>query len=381
MFDRRQVRFVPLFGLALVSLMVGVLACTQPEVEPTEESSEAGSALIGTGGSEAEPVNDRPNPYETIENHFTLPEGRTWGSTSAVDIDIDGASIWVAERCGANICAGSDLPAVLKFDADGNVVTSFGGGMFLFPHGIHVDADGNVWITDAQGPNGEDSNRDGKGHAVYKFSPEGEVLLTLGTPGVAGDGTDGLLNTPNDVVTASDGSIFVGDGHGGQNRNATPETVARVVKFDSEGNYVMHWGELGSEPGQFKTPHGLAFDSAGRLFVADRGNVRIQIFDQEGNFLAEWYQFSRLSGIYISEDDILYGADSESSDASNPGWARGIRVGSAQTGEVSYFIPDPDPEPRGTTAAEGVAVDAAGNVYGAEVGPRALNKYVMSSSD
>ena len=314
--------------------------------------------------------------YETVENYFTLPDGRTWGSTSAVDIDIDGTSIWVAERCGANNCASSDLPAVLKFDAQGNLVKSFGEGMFLFPHGIHVDSEGNVWVTDAQGPNGEDPNRDGKGHQVIKFSPDGDVLLTLGEAGVAGDGTDGLLNTPNDVITAPDGSIFVGDGHGGQNRNAAPDTVARVVKYDSEGNYIKHWGGLGSEPGQFRTPHGLAFDSQGRLFVANRGNVRIQIFDQDGTFLEEWPQFSRLSGIYINDDDMLYGADSESSDTSNPGWKRGIRIGSARTGEVMYFIPDPDLEPRGTTAAEGVAVDAAGNVYGAEVGPRALNKYV-----
>ncbi len=367
-----------MFGVAAVIVTVGAAACGGPAEEPAEMEVATEMEEAADPG-QTEPINDLPNPYETVEDYFTLPEGRTWGSTSAVDIDIDGTSIWVAERCGENGCAGSDLPVVLKFDADGNLVTSFGGGMFLFPHGIHVDSEGNVWVTDAQGPNGEDPSRDGKGHAVYKFSPEGEVLLTLGEPGVAGDGSDHLLNTPNDVITAPDGSIFVGDGHGGQGQNATPDTVARVVKFDSEGNYLMHWGGLGSEPGQFRTPHGLAFDSAGRLFVADRGNVRIQIFDQEGNFLEEWTQFSRLSGIYITADDMLYGADSESSETSNPGWARGIRIGSAQTGEVMYFIPDPDPEPRGTTAAEGVAVDAAGNVYGAEVGPRALKRYVRSS--
>ena len=111
--------------------------------------------------------------------------------------------------------------------------------------------------------------------------------------------------------------------------------------------------------------------------MADRGNNRIQIFDQDGNFLEEWTQFSRLSGIYIDADDMLYGADSESSATRNPGWRRGLRVGSARTGEVLYFIPDPAGEQaRGTSAAEGVAVDAAGNIYGAEVGPRALKKYV-----
>ena len=333
--------------------------------------------LAGLVPAGAQPLNDLPNPYLTIENHFKLPPGRTWGATSAVDIDPDGASIWVAERCGANNCAGSDLPVVLKFDADGNLLRSFGAGLFIFPHGFHVDADGNVWVTDAQGPDGEDPNRDGKGHQVLKFSPEGEILLTLGTPGVAGDGSGPLLFTPCDVVTAPNGDIFVSEGHTGQAPDAPPDTVARIVKFDSDGNFIKAWGRLGSGPGEFRTPHGLALDSQGRLFVADRGNNRIQIFDQDGNFLEEWTQFSRLSGIYIDADDMLYGADSESSATRNPGWRRGLRVGSARTGEVLYFIPDPAGEQaRGTSAAEGVAVDAAGNIYGAEVGPRALKKYV-----
>ena len=333
-------------------------------------------AVVGvTALASGQAVNDPPNPYTTHQGHFKLPDGRTWGSTSAVDIDIDGTSIWVGERCGTNSCAGSDLDSVLKFDADGNVVTSFGAGMFLFPHGIHVDSEGNVWITDAQGPREDTPETIGLGHRVVKFSSTGEVLLVLGEAGVAGDGTDHLLNTPCDVITAPDGSIFVADGHGGQGRNASTETVARIVKYDADGNYITHWGGLGAEPGQFRTPHGLAWDSRGRLFVADRGNRRIQIFDQEGNFQEEWKQFSRLSGIFITADDMLYGADSESSDTSNPGWRRGIRVGSAATGEVMYFIPDPAAAPGGTSAAEGVAVDANGNIFGAEVGPRQLVRY------
>ena len=334
------------------------------------------AAVLGvTTLASGQAVNNPPNPYTTYQGHFQLPDGRTWGATSAVDIDIDGTSIWVGERCGTNSCAGSDLDPVLKFDADGNLVTSFGAGMFLFPHGIHVDSEGNVWITDARGPSEDAPETAGLGQRVVKFSPTGEVLLELGEAGVTGDGTDHLLDTPCDVITAPDGSIFVADGHGGQGGNAAPDTVARIVKYDAEGNYLMHWGGLGSEPGQFRTPHGLAWDSRGRLFVADRGNVRIQIFDQEGNFLEEWKQFSRLSGIFITDDDMLYGADSESSDTSNPGWRRGIRVGSAATGEVMYFIPDPALVPRGTSAAEGVAVDANGNIFGAEVGPRQLARY------
>jgi sugar lactone lactonase YvrE len=305
-----------------------------------------------------------------------MPEGRTWGSTSAVDIDIDGRSIWVGERCGANSCAAAKLDPILKFDESGKLVRSFGAGMFLFPHGIHVDREGNVWVTDAQGPDGKDPNRNGKGHQVVKFSPEGKVLLTLGKPGVAGDGTGPLLNEPNDVVTAPNGDIFVADGHSGQGAKAPPNTVARIAKFSRDGKFIKTWGNLGSAPGEFRTPHGLAFDSRGRLFVADRGNVRIQIFDQDGTFLEEWKQFSRLSGIFIDKNDMVYGADSESSEGNHPGWKRGLRVGSAKDGKVMFFIPDPEMKPTGTSAAEGVAADAAGNIYGAEVGPRALKKYV-----
>ena len=329
------------------------------------------------------PTNDHPNPYQTINDYFDLPEGREWGSTSAVDIDSDGESIWVAERCSSNSCALSDADPIIKYDKDGNILTSFGGGMIIWPHGIHVDGHGNVWVTDARAASpaelAQNPNAAGKGHTVYKFSPEGEVLLVIGTPGVAGDGSGPLLNSPNDVVTGPDGSIYIGDGHGGQGANADLSTVARIAKFDRHGRFLESWGSIGTEPGKFRTPHSLAFDSQGRLFVADRGNVRIQIFTQDGDFIDEWYQFGRLSGIYIAANDVLYAADSESSATSNPGWRRGIRVGSAITGHIFSFIPDPARSPGGTSAAEGVAADKHGNVYGAEVGPRQLVKYVREN--
>ena len=110
-----------------------------------------GATLFAQGPrSDVQPTNSLPNPYRTVENYFKLPDGRTWGSTSAVEIDKDGRSIWVAERCGANTCAGSDLPSILKFDASGKLVKSFGAGMLIFPHGIFVDRDGNIWVTDGQ---------------------------------------------------------------------------------------------------------------------------------------------------------------------------------------------------------------------------------------
>jgi sugar lactone lactonase YvrE len=308
-----------------------------------------------------------------------MPEGRTWGSLSAIDIDPDGKSIWVAERCGANSCAGSKLPVVLKFDSSGKLVRSFGGGMFIFPHGIHVDREGNVWVTDARAANPEELQKfpdaRGKGHTVVKFSPEGKVLLTLGKPGVAGNPPE-ALNEPCDVITAPNGDIFVSEGHSGQNAKAPPNTVARIAKFSKDGKFIKSWGTLGSAPGDFRTPHALAFDSQGRLIVADRGNVRLQIFDQEGKFITEWKQFSRVSGLYITRNDTLYAIDSESSATSNPGWKKGVRIGSAKDGKVSFFIPGHQTDRPEGAAGEGVAVDAGGNVYGAEVTVRGVTKYV-----
>jgi DNA-binding beta-propeller fold protein YncE len=308
--------------------------------------------------------NHASNPYEIVEGWAQDPPGRGWGSTSAVYPASDGSgNIWVAERCGANLCAGQDeLDPVLLFDPDGKIIQSFGSGMIVWPHGIHVDKENNVWIADARGA-------DGRGHQVHKFSADGELLMSLGVAGVGGLG-ETIFNQPSDVLIAPDGSIFVADGHGAGGNN-------RIVKFDAGGAYIKEWGETGSEDGEFRDPHALALDSQGRLFVGDRSNKRVQIFTQDGEHLATWYQFGRPSGVFIDDNDILYVADSESSSRRNGGYKRGIRIASAKDGFVTGFIPDPEPDPdnSGTSAAEGVAADAAGNIYGAEVGPRQLVKY------
>ncbi len=311
--------------------------------------------------------NHAPNPYRTIEGWATLPDNREWGASSAIFPAPDGKHMWIAERCGANLCVESDVDPVLLFDADGNAVKSFGAGIIAWPHGMFVDADGNVWITDAVG---YAPVPDGWGHVVFKFSPDGELLMTLGKKGVAGPGPD-TFNKPSDVLVAPNGDIFVADGHDSSGNN-------RVVKFARDGTYLGEWGTTGNGDGQFRDPHALAMDSQGRLFVADRGNSRIQIFDQGGKHLATWTQFGRPSGLYIDKDDVLYSTDSESNATRNPGWKRGIRIGSARDGFVTAFIPDPEPDQdnSGTSGAEGVAIDSVGNVYGAEVGPRAIKKYV-----
>ena len=322
----------------------------------------------------------QPNPYRTVEGWAKMPEGRKWGATSAVEIDKDGMSVWVAERCGANSCLGSDLPVVLKFDRSGSLVKSFGAGLMIFPHGIHVDGDGNLWVTD--GSDNKPRRARGAppdtplppppakliGHQVFKFSPEGELLMTLGVAG-GGTGATGFYQ-PNDVVTDTNGDIYVSEGHGGDN--------ARVVVFDRNGKYLREFGRKGTGPVEFDQPHALAFDSMGRLFVGDRSNNRIQILDKSGKFIEEWYQFSRPSGIYIDKNDMIYVADSESGSVGNGRSRtekRGIRIGSIKDGKVIAFIPDPNEKATNTSAAEGVAADAGGNIYGAEVGPRALKRY------
>ncbi len=338
-----------------------------------------------------EPTNSAPNPYRTIENYFKLPEGRPWGSTSSVGVDKDGKSIWAMERCGQNSCVEratlkiSPLDTILKFDESGQLVKSFGAGMLAFPHGMFVDADGNIWVTDGQDnapavPRGSPSatpaaSRMGPapgatvGHQVFKFSPDGKLLMTLGKPGGAAE--PDYFYQPNAVFVAPNGEIYVSEGHGGGN--------ARILNFTKDGKLIRSFGKKGTGPGEFDQPHALAMDSKGRLYVGDRSNNRIQIFDQDFNYIAEWKQFSRPSGISIdTKTDTIYVADSESGSI-NPAhgaWKRGIRIGSIKDGKVVAFIPDTVENATNTSGAEGMAIDPQGNIYAAEVGQKALIKYV-----
>ena len=320
------------------------------------------------------PQNDAPNPYVTIEGWAALPVPRQWGSTGGVDMDPDGIHIWVAERCGGNSCAGVNLDPVLKFDSTGRLVTSFGAGMMVQPHGLHVDREGSVWVTDSQGPDGRDPHREGKGHVVLKFSPEGKLLMTLGTPGVGIAGRI-TLDQPCDVVTAPDGTIYVSDGHSGQLADSGPHTTARIVKFAADGTYLAEWGSHGTEDGQFRTPHAIDLDSQGRVVVADRGNDRLQMFEPDGTFVESFYQYSRPSGLHITSDDTIYVADSASSrGGQHPGWQYGIRIGNLRNGSLTAFIGGSNPE--------GVTVAADGTIYGAVVAyGGSLLKYIRTTPD
>jgi sugar lactone lactonase YvrE len=294
-----------------------------------------------------------PNPYHEVANWAKLPAGATWGGVISVDPAADG-DVWVLHR--------SD-PPILRFDQAGTVVTGFGAGMIVQSHGMALDRDGNVWVTDAQIKNG-------KGNQVFKFSPKGTLLMTLGKAGIAGGGND-VFSGPCDVIVGQNGEIFVADGH------VADSPVNRIVKFSKDGRFIKAWGKRGSAPGEFDTPHSLAMDSRGRIFVADRGNSRIQIFDQDGRFLDQWKQFGRPSGVFIDKNDAMYVADSQSNNKQNPGFTRGIRVGSAKDGKVTALIPfvEPDADKNNNAGVEGVAADAKGNLYAAEVSTEKFKKY------
>jgi DNA-binding beta-propeller fold protein YncE len=352
----------------------------------SSEAREQSKAATRSTGGNAITSEGLPNPApNVIRNWGQLPEGRKWGSSAGVDIDPKDGHIWAYERCGAGTfgagapmtCETNPVDPIFKFDRHtGKVLANFGAGTMITPHGIHVDAQGNVWLADFAG------NKEGtKGHQVHKFSPGGKLLLSLGIAGKPGN-ADGQFNQPNDVVVGPEGSIYVSDGHDGQgmtNAKAIAEGItrgatARVSKFTPDGKFVKSWGGLGVRHGEFRTPHALVFDGKGRLWVADRGNHRIEIFDQEGKYLESRYMYGRISGLFI-KDNLVYAIDSESGPFNHVNWRNGVRIGPLDEDRITAFIPPFEREDRvyQGTAGEGVAVDAEGNVYAAE-GPNSLNQ-------
>ena len=331
-----------------------------------------------------QPVNSGANPYRVIRDWARLDvEARPWGGSNGVAIDRDGRSVWATDRCSPGTtpgCLGSKGNPVHHFDESGKEIRSFGGGMFVWPHGIHVDRDGNVWVTDSRAPTAGDlakfPGEGKKGSVVVKFSPEGRVLMTLGQPGVRGNPPDALTD-PTDVVTdPATGDVYVAESHTDVTDAAL---VGRISVFNRNGTFVRTIGKTGTGPGEFRTPHALEFDSRGRLIVADRHNHRIQILTKAGAFIGEYAEFSRTSGLAIDSSDVIYTADSESSERTHPGWQKGVRIGSLASGRVTIFIP-PHASPNAADGAmgEGIAIDAAGNIYTAEAQLRGITKYVKN---
>jgi len=281
-------------------------------------------AAFAAGVPSARPAADEP--YKLVDGWGPLPSGMSWGEVPGMTIDASGR-IFAFHR---------NEPPIVEFDPSGKVLKTWGAGMFVWPHGIRVDRDGFLWITDGRG-------RDGKGQQVFKYTRDGKLLMTLGTVGVSGNGPD-TFNGPTDVAVAANGDIFVSDGH----------VNSRIVKFSKDGKFIKSWGKKGTGPGEFDLPHTIFLDSRGRLLVGDRSNKRIQIFDQDGKFLDQWTQFGSPSGIFIAPDDTLYVVDYNDK--------MRLFIGSAKDGSIKHAI-------NNLTLAEGVAVDRQGNIYVGETVP------------
>ena len=201
--------------------------------------------------------------YTSVPDPFTFPAGTSLaGAAASVAFDSKG-HVWVLTRGN---------PSIYEFDNSGKFIRSFGEGLFTRSHGLRIDSEGNIWATDVSA------------NTVMKLSPDGKVLMTLGTKGQRGEWNDTthLLNEPNDIAIARNGDIFVAQGHT-PGANGDP----RVLKFDKTGKFIKSWGGKGKETGKFDVAHGLAFDAKGQLWVTDRENQRIQVFDQDGKYIKE----------------------------------------------------------------------------------------------
>jgi hypothetical protein len=330
-----------------------------------------------------------PNPYRLVEHWPTLPPGMNggrWGEVIRVHVDAKG-NVWVFHRCfnvvpaGSATCVGRGPanPPILEFNAAGKLLRSFGSGLFAYPHGFTVDRDGNLWATDVNdqpailGMAATNAAGVVMGQEVLKLSADGKVLMTLGKPGVAGTGPD-AFDRPTGVAIGATGDIFVADGHAPNQHDA-----ARIVKFSKDGRFVKAWGKKGSAPGDLDEPHDIFVGgSRGWVYVADRRNRRVQVFDQDGGFIAAWTQFGQPSSVFVGGDDTIYIGASFQDETRKKGELRGIVVGHAITGALSAFIPDPadlDTVVAGTSAS-GIAADAAGSIFAADVGAHNLRKYV-----
>lgn len=323
--------------------------------------------LVGCGLAFAQPVPHAP-PYPRIDNTIgykadpnwpkEMPPGGEWGQMSSVAIAPDG-NIWTFNR--------GKMP-VQVYTPEGALVKSWGeGGLFKNPHTIRFDSAGNLWIADT-GTN-----------TVRRFTVDGKVLMTLGTPNEAGaDQTH--LNQPNDVAVAANGDVYVSDGYGND----------RIVVFDKSGKYLRSWGKLGNGPGEFSQPHSLVLDSRGRVYVADRNNDRIQIFDAQGKFLAEWKNIITPWALAITKDDEIYVCGSspmlwseipanQAALATPPKDQLFMKLDTEGRLKQLWVMPKGD-KPGEVNWIHSIAVAADGSVYFGEVQARRAQKFVPTGA-
>ena len=281
-------------------------------------------ALFATATITTAQAQSATSSYQVVENWATFPEGVTaWSAATGVDIDPRNGNIYVFHR--------NESMPIMAFDKNGKFLRAWGQGMFKTTHFLRTDREGNVWVTDR----GD--------HQVFKFSPEGKLLMTLGRKGVVGDNeSQDAFNGVADLVIAKNGDIFIADGE---------STNTRVVKYSKDGKFVSWWGGKGTEPGKFDEPHSIAIDSDGRLYVGDRRNKRVQVFDQKGKFLKEWTHLSTPWGVFV-KDNRLYVVDGTDANC--------LLIVSTKDGKVLERI-------EGLSNATAVTVDANDAIYIGEV--------------
>jgi len=322
------------------------------------------AALATSGEPGAQGTNAMSNPYRMLDGWPQMPPTIRWGAVIGIIPDGQGGT-WIHHRSN---------PPIIKFDSAGRLLKSFGNDMFVQAHGFCMDRDGNLWAGDS-GPFADNPATAGRGFQLFKFNQDGKLLLTLGKAGVSKAGPDTFIG-PTSCAIAPNGDVVVADGHIPRG-TSSQQDGDRIVRFTTDGKFVGSWGRQGSGPGEFIGPHALAFDSRGRLFVADRSNNRIQIFDRDMTFVDEWRHFGRPSGIAILKDDTLIVADSESGKrisgpdgnvVRNLGWKNGIRFGSAKDGSLLHFVDGTDPE--------GLAADEMGNVFAGLTSRPILQKWI-----
>ena len=271
--------------------------------------------------------------YKPVPDFFKLPPGLNFGEVPAVALDSEG-HIFVFTR---------GHQPLMEFDSSGKFIRSIGDGLFTRPHGLRIDANGNIWTVDVAS------------HLVLKLNREGRVLLVLGRKDYAGE-EDWAFNRPTDVAVGPSGDVFVTDGYGN----------SRVVKFDKNGRFIKTWGKKGSGPGEFNLPHAIVIDSKGLVYVADRENKRIQVFNANGEFIKEWTNVGSPWGLYITPDPAIYIADGDNN--------RVLKLD--LNGNILDILGEPGKAPGEFAWAHGIAVGPNGEIYVSEILSWRVQKFV-----
>lgn len=271
--------------------------------------TQIGLCIVGACSSDVTPPANVES-HAVVASWPTLANGVTLGQVSGVALD-DEENVWTFSRrsqpwFGDEVTTTIPEDAILELAAsDGAVLSAHGHDAYEIPHGLYIDAAGNLWVTDVGL------------HVVQKLSPAGDVLLELGTRGEPGDDVS-HFNQPTDVYVATNGRVFVSDGYGN----------SRVIVFDADGTYLFDWGTAGSDPGQFDTPHSIVGDGNNHIYVADRGNRRVQVFDEMGSFGSVWQspELGRPWAINIAPNGDMYVLDGGDQNPVPPDRARVLRV-------------------------------------------------------